>query len=133
MPNFIEPKNLAAAQLAARDVCILDVRSPDEYAAGHLEGALNVPLDDLRTYTRTLGPDTKIVTYCTMTRPGSSRGEAAADLLVTLGLDAKALRGGLPAWRDALLPVEKSVEDTETENTQISAIDRLETQLEEAR
>ena len=123
--------------MAARDVCILDVRSPDEYAAGHLEGALNVPLDDLRAYTRTLGPDTKIVTYCTMTRPGSSRGEAAADLLVSLGLDAKTrvktLRGGLPAWRDALLPVETGGETTQIEITQTSAMDVLETQLEEAR
>lgn len=110
MPDFIEPKNLAAAGLAERDICILDVRSPDEYAAGHVEGALNVPLDDLRAYTRTLGPDTRIVTYCTMVHPGSSRGEAAADLLVSLGLDAKTLRGGLPAWRDALLPVDTNDE-----------------------
>ncbi len=122
MPDFIEPKNLAAARSAGRDVLVLDVRSPAEYAAGHVGGALNVPMEDLRPFTRTLKPNTKIVAYCTMAHPGGSRGEAAADLLTALGLDAKTLAGGLPAWQGALLPVET---DDETPT--------LEIQLEETR
>jgi rhodanese-related sulfurtransferase len=107
MPDFIEPTALAAERETSReDLTILDVRSPEEYAKGHVEGAINIPLAELegRVGDMTLG--TEIVSYCNMYHPGSSRGEQAADVLTRLGFDAKTLLGGFPAWRDAGLPVE---------------------------
>ncbi len=110
---FIEPQKLADEQLASRDdLSIVDVRSPEEYADGHLEGAVNIPLAELEARVGELPSKTEVVTYCNMYHPGSSRGEQAADMLTKLGLDAKAMQGGFPAWRDAGLPVEAADETT---------------------
>lgn len=82
------------------------MRSPEEYAEGHIDGATNIPPADLEARVRDVPLGTEVVTYCNKFHPGSSRGEQAADRLSDLGFDAKALLGGFPAWRDAGLPVE---------------------------
>lgn len=77
---------------------VVDVRGPDEYAAGHVTDAVNIPLDELEGRAAEIPRDRPVVTYCNMYHPGSSRGERAAELLQALGFDAGALAGGYPAW-----------------------------------
>ena len=85
---------------------LVDVRDPSEYAEGHVAGAVNVPLGQLRDRLSELPRDRTLVTYCNMYHRGASRGERAAVLLADNGLSARALDGGYPGWRDAGLPVE---------------------------
>lgn len=85
------------------------MRSPEEYAEGHVEGAINIPLADLEARLGDVPMGTEVVPYCNMYHPGNSRGEQAAAMLVKLGFGAKALLGGFPAWRDAGLPIEAGV------------------------
>ncbi len=107
MPGFVEPEALAAKRLMSREeLTVVDVRSPEEYAEGHVEGAINIPLAELETRVGGMPLGTEVVPYCNMYHPSSSRGEQAAELLTKLGFDAKTLLGGFPAWRDAGLPVE---------------------------
>jgi iron complex transport system ATP-binding protein len=84
--------------LDAEAPLVLDVRSADEFAAGHIPGAQHLPLDDLARRWASLPRDRTVVTYCTMRHPGNSRGEQAAALLQEHGFDARVLAGGLPAW-----------------------------------
>lgn len=85
-------------------VTVLDVRPAEEYAAGHVPGAVNVPLTELEQYLARLNPDQEIVAYC--------RGPhcvLAFDAVATLrsrGLRARRLEDGYPEWKTAGLPVE---------------------------
>jgi rhodanese-related sulfurtransferase len=88
---------------------ILDVRGPEEYAAGHLAGATNRPLDGLLTAQPPLPTDHLIVTCCNMRNPGYSRSERAAEELSTRGYRAAALEGGYPAWAERGHPVEAAL------------------------
>ncbi|NJL93574.1 MAG: rhodanese-like domain-containing protein [Anaerolineae bacterium] len=82
---------------------LVDVRTADEYAEGHLEGAINVPLQTL-TQNLALLPaqDTNIVIYC-----GSGhRSALAAQALAMLGYtNVRSLLGGTNAWTNSNLPV----------------------------
>src|SRR6185437_6814344 len=79
---------------------IIDVRSPSEYAQGHIAGALNVPLDTLPLGARKL-PDGPILTACGM----GGRAGRAAELLDLAGRTAFFIAGGTKAWAAAGLPV----------------------------
>lgn len=85
-------------------VTVLDVRPPEEYEAGHVPGAVNVPLSELEHYLGQLNPEQEIVAYC--------RGPhcvLAFDAVVALrerGLRARRLEDGYPEWRTAGLPTE---------------------------
>lgn len=97
MSKLIEPDDLNRPQ--AQDTpTVVDARSPDEYTAGHVSDAVNIPIDELEARRAELPQDRPVVTYCNMYHPGSSRGERAADLLQALGFQASALNGGYPAW-----------------------------------
>ncbi len=90
-------------QSASPQPLIIDVRSAKEYAAGHLPGARNLPLDKLKKLAaraEALQTDRPIVTYCNMHHPGQSRGERAAALLAEHGYTAAALAGGFSAWTE---------------------------------
>lgn len=78
----------------------VDVRAPDEYARGHIAGALNVPIDTLPGAAAGL-PDGQIVTACKM----GGRGWRAAELLDLAGRVAFTVDGGTDAWAAAALPV----------------------------
>jgi len=100
----IAPTDLKAAIDRDRDsLLIVDVRSPKEYASGHLDGAMLVPLDELKdgrgieTVRSALG-DRQLVTYCTL----GVRGAKAIAILEEAGLEGKSLAGGLQAWKDAI-------------------------------
>lgn len=88
-----------AAQLAAGGALLLDVREPDEWAAGHAAGAVHMPLGDLRPDD--VPRDRIVVAVC---RSGRRSGKAAA-VLAGAGVDVRNMSGGMNAWAGADLPV----------------------------
>jgi len=88
------------------EIFVLDVRRPDEFAAGHVEGAVNIPVHDLAKHIDQLpdDPSTLIVVYC---RSGV-RSMFATSALLVLGYDkVYNMPGGFMAWQDAGYPIEK--------------------------
>ena len=104
----LEP--VPAAELLERAkaglVTVLDVRPPEEYAAGHLPGAVNIPLAELEQHLDALNPSGEIVAYCR--GPHCVLAFDAVARLRAGGIDARRLEGGLPEWRQQGLPVETS-------------------------
>jgi len=91
-------------RLKARDVVVLDVRPEDEFAAGHLPGALIVPLASLNRAMLALPRDKEIVAYCR--RPYCVLSFDAVDALRGSGFQARRLEDGFPEWKAAGLTVE---------------------------
>jgi rhodanese-related sulfurtransferase/DNA-binding transcriptional ArsR family regulator len=87
-------------------VTVIDVRPAEEYAQGHIAGALNVPLDKLKRRLKGLPRDREIVAYCR--GPWCVLSYEAVARLREAGLEARRLQDGLPEWRRAGLPVEQS-------------------------
>ena len=69
---------------------VLDVRSPDEFSRGHISGAINIPLGDLRENLKSLDPGKKVLVYCWV----GYRGYLAYRILKQNGFDAVNLDGG---------------------------------------
>jgi rhodanese-related sulfurtransferase/DNA-binding HxlR family transcriptional regulator len=86
------------------DVTIVDVRPPEEFAAGHLPGALNVPLAELEARRRKLPRGREIVAYCR--GPYCVLAFDAVARLRARGHAARRLEDGFPEWKSAGLPVE---------------------------
>jgi rhodanese-related sulfurtransferase len=84
-------------------VTVIDVRPPEEYAQGHIEGALNIPLDTLKDQLKQLPRDREIVAYCR--GPWCVLSYEAVARLRKAGIEARRLQDGLPEWRRAGLPV----------------------------
>ena len=80
-------------------VTVLDVRPSDEFALGHVPGALNVPLDEFDARLSTLDPDKDIVAYCRGAYCVMSF-EAVSRLRVR-GFRARRLEEGMPEWAAA--------------------------------
>jgi rhodanese-related sulfurtransferase/predicted transcriptional regulator len=85
-------------------VTVLDVRPEDEFALGHLPGARNVPLGQLKRHLRGLDRNTEIVAYCR--GPYCVMSFEAVAQLRKLGFKARRLEDGLPEWKAAGLPVQ---------------------------
>jgi len=85
-------------------VTVLDVRPAEEYAAGHVPGAVNVPLSELEKYLKALKPEQEIVAYCR--GPHCVLAFDAVASLRAKGLKARRLQDGYPEWKSAGLPVE---------------------------
>lgn len=99
-----------AVRLVNREKGVLiDVSEPAEYAAGHAGGARNVPLATLGTAEppRQL-PTNKALPVVLMCQSGTRAAKAAGILRKQGYANAVALSGGLAAWREASLPIEKS-------------------------
>lgn len=85
-------------------VTVLDVRPREEYEAGHVAGAIGIPLAELKRRLKELPPDTEVVAYC--------RGAycvlsyEAVSLLRSHGFRARRLADGYPEWRAAGRPAE---------------------------
>lgn len=87
----------------AAAVTILDVRPADEFALGHLPGALNIPLRALQSRLSELKRDNEIVAYCR--GPYCVLSYEAVAALRKHGFNARRLEDGFPEWRAAGLPV----------------------------
>jgi phage shock protein E len=101
----IAPAELAALIASGDAPLILDVRTPEEYAAGHLPGAVNVPHSELAGRLGELGVPRsgEIVVHCQSGR----RAETAAVVLREAGYqNVRDLTGHMAAWRAAELPLE---------------------------
>ena len=86
-------------------VTVLDVRPAEEYAAGHLPGAINVPVDKLESYLSRLPKRKEVVAYCR--GPYCLMSFDAVEKLRDRGFRARRLENGFPEWRAAGLPVER--------------------------
>jgi len=88
-------------------VVVLDTRPANEYAAGHIAGALSVPVDDLQRQLRQLPKEKEYVAYCR--GPYCVYADRAVEILRAHGRRARRLVQGFPEWRAAGLPVETGV------------------------
>ena len=104
--HALEP--IPAEELLARAkkglVTVLDVRPPEEYAAGHVRGAINVPMEKLADYLAKLPKRLEIVAYCR--GPYCLMSFEAVAMLRKRGWKARRLEDGFPEWKAAGLPVE---------------------------
>jgi rhodanese-related sulfurtransferase/DNA-binding transcriptional ArsR family regulator len=88
----------------AGQVTVLDVRPAEEYACGHLPGAINIPLAELETNLDQLKPGQEVVAYCR--GPYCVLAYDAVAKLRAKGWEARRLQNGFPEWEAAGLPVE---------------------------
>jgi rhodanese-related sulfurtransferase len=97
-----------AVQLINRErAVVVDVREPEEFAAGHMTGAKNVPLNQLEEKL-TAAVKNKAVPLLLVCATGS-RAQRAVAVAKKLGYEqAQAVAGGLKSWKEANLPVEKA-------------------------
>jgi len=100
----LEP--VLAAELLERAkkglVTVLDVRPREEFAAGHVPGAVNIPIHELEKRLAELPKRKEVVAYCR--GPYCLMSYDAVQLLRQKGLKARRLKDGLPEWRVAGLP-----------------------------
>jgi ArsR family transcriptional regulator len=103
--DSLEPINRAELLHRSRagEVTILDVRPEDEFALGHLPGAVNIPLRKLEMRLAEFDPAQEIVAYCR--GPYCVLSYEAVAMLRARGFKARRLEDGLPEWRAAGLPV----------------------------
>jgi len=87
-------------------VTVIDVRPAEEYAAGHLPGAINIPPDELESRLQALNPQQEVVAYCRGAHCIFSYN--AVEKLRQNGVRASRLEDGFPEWRSAGYPVELS-------------------------
>jgi len=80
---------------AGEEPLLIDVRMPQEFASGHIPGAVNIPLDELRSRVGELPQARKIVAYCQV----GQRGYLATRILLQNGLSASNIGGGFKTYR----------------------------------
>ena len=97
---------LAVQMINREKAQVIDVRSATEFAAGHIAGAKNLPLEDLAGGKGL--PSNKKIPLVVACASGQRSAKAAAQLKQMGYENAQSLGGGLKAWRDANLPVEKA-------------------------
>lgn len=104
------PRDELLARARDGHVTVIDVRPPEEYAAGHLPGAVNIPLSELEQRLAELGQDKdqEVVAYCR--GPHCVLAFDAVARLREQGLKARRLQDGYPEWKTAGLPVEEQTQ-----------------------
>lgn len=89
---------ISAAEVASRvesgECLLVDVRTPHEFAAGSIESAINIPLDELRERLGELPRDRRLVAFCKV----GQRGYIATRILLQHGFNAVNLSGGYTSW-----------------------------------
>ena len=98
----MQPAELAAAIESGSAPLILDVRTPEEFAAGHVPGAVLIPHDQIETRIAELGAPRAVVVYCKSGR----RAGIAETVLEKHRFSVKLLDGSWQAWQAAKLPEE---------------------------
>ncbi len=103
-PPPVTPQQLHELQ-AQNDpsLLVLDVRSPEEFVAGHVPGAVNIPQDQVASRLAEIPKDKEVVLYC---RSGRRSGLAAETLEANGYKNLRQLQGDMPGWEKAGLPVE---------------------------
>lgn len=86
------------------EITVLDVRPSEEYEAGHIPGAISLPLTDLKRKLKELPRDREVVAYCR--GPYCVLAVEAVELLRKHGFTANRLAEGMPDWKAEGLPVE---------------------------
>ena len=104
--DSLEPVPAEEVLLRARKglVTVLDVRPAQEYAAGHIPGAINIPLPEINKRLHELPANREIVAYCR--GPYCLMAFEAVAFLRKKGRKARRLQDGLPEWRLRGLPIE---------------------------
>ncbi|NQV21303.1 MAG: metalloregulator ArsR/SmtB family transcription factor [Rhodospirillales bacterium] len=104
--DSLEPVSREELLRRAKDglVTVLDVRPPGEYSAGHLPGAINLPLKDLEKHLGEIPREREVIAYCR--GPYCVLAFEAVALLRAKGLKARRLEDGYPEWKAAGLPLE---------------------------
>ena len=95
-------------RLTEGSVVVLDVRPEEEYRAGHVPGALSVPLASLEAALQTLPKDKEVVAYCR--GPYCVFSDEAVRALSARGYRASRLTVGFPDWRAAGYPIESDTQ-----------------------
>lgn len=105
-PEVLEPVSRRELVRRVREgsALILDVRPPEEYEAGHIRGAVSVPLEQLERRLVRLPRRKEIVAYCR--GPYCLLSVRAVELLRARGFRARRLADGFPEWRGAGLPID---------------------------
>ena len=111
MPAASEPpREIDADALQAGDALVVDVREPEEYAFGHISGAINLPQAELATRLDELPRDRLLAVVC----HAGMRSLRAAQFLVQAGFpDVASLKGGTAGWKAEGRPVSTSIVEAE--------------------
>ncbi|GHO50485.1 rhodanese-like domain-containing protein [Ktedonospora formicarum] len=96
---LVKPHDLHTSLRGEVPPLVIDVRGSAEYAVGHVEGAVNIPLGNLESQLSQIPHERPVVTYCNMHHQGASRGELAATKLREHGYRVSTLDGGYPNWK----------------------------------
>lgn len=99
--SVISPQDYQT-RFANADHVLIDVRTPDEFATGHIHNALNIPIDELESRLAEVPTDRDVVLYC---RSGN-RSNQARQLLSGKGYTLIYDLGGVNSWTAAGLPLE---------------------------
>ena len=99
----ISPAELKVRRESGAAPIVIDVRTPNEYASGHIPGAINIPFDQVAQRITEIESTEGVALYC-MFGPRAQKGESA---LLAVGYEKVFhIEGGLAAWKAAGLPVE---------------------------
>ncbi|MDA8356841.1 MAG: metalloregulator ArsR/SmtB family transcription factor [Actinomycetota bacterium] len=104
------------ARVRAGTVVVLDVRPVEEYEAGHVPGAISLPLEHLEAQLDDLDPALEVVAYCR--GPLCLLAPQAVATLRERGHQARCLEDGMPEWRQAGLPVAIGAENAASDTDQ---------------
>jgi rhodanese-related sulfurtransferase len=105
LPEQLEPISREELVERVREgrVIVLDVRPVEEYRAGHIPGAVSVPIDELKRRLKKLSREEEIIAYCR--GPYCLFSIRALELLRRRGFKARRFQEGIPDWKAAGLPV----------------------------
>lgn len=107
--------DIDAVENQVSDASVLDVREPEEYAHGHIPGAINVPQADLASRLEEVPRNRPVIVVCER----GVRSLRAAQFLIQVGFDqVVSVKGGTAAWRGARKPV--TVSDTSGEKPRVT-------------
>ncbi|WP_080837409.1 rhodanese-like domain-containing protein [Cohnella massiliensis] len=99
IPKTTTPQEVAARLNSGEKLNMLDVREPEEWAAGHVAGSKHIPLGQLSERLHELDPSQETIVIC---RSGNRSG-LACELLSEKGFNVVNMTGGLNAWTDKLV------------------------------